>query len=216
MKTFKEYYDKGIDHELNWLYSQKDKWWQKNVRYKNLITTGDYIETVNRLASWEKNDSSLFVNRTNVMNSEWSILFHMLGQALVDWCVENVDWENLWSCGIRIHRTLDGLSNVYNCSFSVNRYDFEQDKYFKVTDEADIEKFSGCRDFLCDMIDWFITKHGKNIPNDWNHFSFGLDDLMASCKYGMWVCSSDGYMNLGNERMTEDEKMLYDNYVECM
>ena len=45
---------------------------------------GDYLKGTKFLSRDEKNDASLFINRTNVKNSEWSILFSMLGQVLVD------------------------------------------------------------------------------------------------------------------------------------
>ena len=176
--------------------------------------SGDYIETVHFLTIDEKNDSSLFHNHTNVKNSEWGILFSMLGQALVDWCRENVDWKNLWSFGFTIKRSLDGCSNLYDCSYSVNDYDSVNKMMVEVTDENRLEQFSGCFDFLCDLVDEFLTRQGKNIPNDWNRFNFGLDCLMESCEWGEWISASDGYMYLGN--FVEGEDGGYTEYVECM
>jgi len=212
MRTFKEYYKKALDEHLTWLSNQTEQWWKKD---KNdwLITKGDYIETVNLLTIDEKNDSSLFHNHTNVKNSEWGILFSMLGQALVDWCKENVDWNDLWSFGISIRRELNGCSSIYNCSHSVNKYDFVNKECIKVVDEDELARYDSCQDFLCDLVDEFLTRCGKNIPNDWNYFSFGLDDLGNSCKWGEWVSASDGYMNLGNFNENDKE---YDEYVECM
>lgn len=212
MRTFKEYYDLGMEHHLKWLSWQKDQWW-KNKDHSWRTVKGDYIETVHFLTDDEKNDSSLFHNHTNVKNSEWGILFDMLGQALIDWCRENTDCKKLWSFNFKIKREIDGCSSFYNCSYSVNNYDFVNKEWIEEDDEYVIEKFGDCQDFLLGIVDEFLSRHGKNIPNDWNHFSFGLDSLMTSCQYGEWVCDSDGYMNLGNyDEKTEE----YDEYVECM
>ena len=213
MKSYKEYYKFGLEDHLKWLSYQKTEWWKDKKSFEYLSPKGDYIETVNILSVDEKNDSSLFHNHTNVKNSEWGILFTMLGQALVDWCRENVEWKDLWSFGIEINRVVIDLSNVYDCEFSVKRYDLEKHQWYKETDENVLKQFDGCRDFLLSIVDEFLTIHGKDVPNDWNYFSFGLDSLMDSCKWGEWVCSSDGYINLGN--YNEDTKE-YENFVECM
>lgn len=212
MRSFKEYYDLAMREHIVWLSNQKEEWWKKDKDDK-LNPLGDFIETVSFLSIDEKNDSSLFYNHTNVKNSEIGILFAMLGQALVDWCCENVEWKNLWYFGISINRSIDGCSNVYDCSFSVNKYDFVNRERIDVVDEDELKKFDGCDDFLCDLVDTFMSIHGKDIPNDWNYFSFGLDSLMDSCKCGGWIFASDGYMNIGNLDENTDE---YDEYVECM
>lgn len=212
MRTFKEYYDLAMEQHLKWLSYQKNQWW-KNKDHSWRTVKGDYIETVHFLTDDEKNDSSLFHNHTNVKNSEWGILFDMLGQALIDWCRDNSDWDTLWSFNFSIKRSIDGCSNIYDCSHSVNNYDFVNKTVVKVEEENVLERYKSCSEFLCDLVDWFITKHGKDIPNDWNHFSFGLDDLRNSCKWGEWICASDGYMNLGNYDEKTDE---YEEYVECM
>lgn len=201
MKTYKEYYQLAKEGHLSWLDSQKEKWWTMGD-LKELHTQGDYIETVKFLTLNEKNDASLFTNHTNVRNSEWSILFHMLGQALVDWMNENGKGNNLWSFGFEMNRVVDGTTDVYHCPFYVKAvvpttYDYEED-IKKIEDEKELDEYSGCRDFLCDLVDRFISDHKVNLPLDWNYFSFGLDSLYSSCEYGMWVCASDGYLNFGN------------------
>ena len=95
MRTYNEYYQFGLDDELDWKSKEKDEWWRKEEYKNDLELKGEYLETITPLSEEEKNDSPLFKNHTNVKNSEWSILFGMLGQALVDWCVENGKQENL-------------------------------------------------------------------------------------------------------------------------
>ena len=214
MRSFKEYYKLGLEHHLKWLYNQKEEWWKDKKSFEYLSPKGDYIETVNILSVDEKNDASLFINHTNVKNSEWSILFSMLGQAIVDWCRENVEWKDLWSAGISIHKEMEGCSPFYLCSHYVNNYDSVNKMSVEVTDEDELKKYEGMCDFLCEMVEWFFTRHGKDIPNDWNRFSFGLDSLMDSCEWGEWVCSSDGYINLGN--FVEGEDGGWTDFVECM
>ena len=92
MKTYKEYYQIGLDEYLNWKSKQKGEWWRKNLtkqQKSDLELKGEYLETITPLSEEEKNDSPLFKNRTNVKNSEWDILFSMLGRALGAWKMEN-------------------------------------------------------------------------------------------------------------------------------
>jgi len=220
MKTYKEYYQIGLSHHLDWKSKQDEEWWKNKNDFGYLEVKGDFIETVKFLSIDEKNDASLFINTTNVKNSEWNILFSMLGQALVDWCVENVSWKNLWSVHFQIKRSIDenGM-NFYVPTISVENFKLEKtgkykwQKSEKETSERKLKKFDECNDFLCKLVVEFIESHGVDIPNDWNDFSFGLDSLSESCKWGEWVCASDGYMNLGNYNVEEGE---YDQFVECM
>ena len=213
MRTYKEYYQFGLNEHLDWKSKQEEEWWRNKNEYDYLKTKGDYIETVNYLTIDEKNDASLFVNTTNVKNSEWDILFSMLGQALVDWCRENVDYNNLWSFDFRVDRYIEDGQVFYVPTFKVTNFT-PKDNWPETAEETNEEKlnvFDGCRDFLLDLVIQFIESQGKDIPNDWNCFSFGLDSLYQSCKWGEWVCSSDGYMNLVNVNGVE-----YDQFVECM
>ena len=213
MRTFKEYYQLGLRHHINWKSMQDEEWWKNRDDFGYMETKGDYIETVNFLTIDEKNDSSLFINATNVKNSEWGILFDMLGQALVDWCVENVDYSHLWSFDFRIDKYFEDGKIFYVPSFKVTNFQFKNSwtQTIEETDENKLKVFEGCSDFLLDLVTRFIESHGKNIPNDWNYFSFGLDSLYSSCEWGKWVCDSDGYINLSNVNGEE-----YDQFVECM
>lgn len=216
MKTYKEYYQFGLNEHLDWKSRQDEEWWKNKDDYRYLDTKGDYIETVRLLTVDEKNDSSLFTNATNVKNSEWGILFSMLGQALVDWCRENVSYKKLWNFGFRIDRGVDDGKSFYVPSFTVRKLVSSEDKWIKPeeeTDEKKLKKFEKCADFLFGLVTEFIERNGNNIPNDWNYFSFGLDCLYESCKWGEWVCSSDGYMNLANYNEETNE---YDEFVACM
>ena len=215
MKTIKEYYDQALTEQQTWIAQQKTKWWMHRFvsGRKVLGRKGDYIESVKFISDMKKNDVPLFHNHTNVKNSEWCILMDMLGAALVDWCKENVDWKNLWSVSTVIKRNIDSCSNIYDCSIKVNNVDEKNRIPVQVTDDKDLEKFGELIDVFTEMFDWFITKQGKNIPNDWNKFTFSLDDLMESCKWGKWVSDSDGYMHLGY--YNEKSGRLTD-FVECM
>ena len=214
MKTYKEYYQIGLSHHLDWKSKQEEEWWRRNELKGKLNLEGDYIETINVLSEYEKNDSSLFTNHTNVKNSEWCILFSMLGQALVDWCRENVDYENLWSFGVQFKRGINeyGATN-YIPEITVKKMK-EKTGIEEITDETVLKKFEDCEFELCRLVDTFLYSHGKNIPNDWNIFSFGLDSLYESCKWGEWICASDGYMTFGN--LSDPDKRMYDEYVLCM
>ena len=80
-------------------------------------------------------------------------------------------------------------------------------------DEKRNELFDGLDDFLCDLFDRFLEDNMPDVPLDWNWFSFSLDSLTESVKYGEWVPASDGSMNFGNYN---EETKEYDEYVECM
>ena len=213
MRTYKEYYQIGLDNHLDWKSKQKDEWWRTNQHKGYLELKGEYLETITPLSEEEKNDSSIFKNHTNVKNSEWDILFSMLGQALVDWCVENGKQENLWSFSIKVKRVVDGIEDLYIPSFNVKYYSTDNQVVQNLEDESKREGFVGCQDFLFELISEFLERNKRDLPLDWNMFWFGLDDLMSSCKYGVWVSDSDGYMSLTS---VDDENKKNELYVECM
>ena len=213
MRTYKEYYQIGLDDHLDWKSKQKNEWWRAKQHKGNLELKGEYLETITPLSEEAKNDSSLFENHTNVKNSEWSILFSMLGQALVDWCVENGKQENLWAFSIKVKRVVDGIEDLYIPSFKVKCYIPDSQYIENLEDESKREGFVGCQDFLLGLISEFLEKNKRDLPLDWNMFCFSLDDLTASCEYGEWVSDSDGYMNLSSVDEKNNECELY---VECM
>ena len=213
MRTYKEYYQIGLDNYLDWKSKQKDEWWRKEQYKNDLELKGEYLETITPLSEEEKNDSPLFNNYTNVKNSEWSILFSMLGQALVDWCVENGKQENLWSFSIKVNRAVDGVEDIYIPSFKVKYYLPDTQVVENIEDESKREGFVGCQDFLFELISEFLERNKRDLPLDWNTFWFGLDDLESSCKYGVWTPASDGYMDLAS---VDDENKENELYVECM
>jgi hypothetical protein len=212
MKNYKEYYKFGVNEHNTWLSEQDEEWWKKPTVFNkdNLTLEGDYIETIQPLDVNKKNDSSIFVNHTNIKNSEWCILTSMLGQALIDWCMENNE-NKLWSFNIKINKIIDNNDSLYDCSFGVRRYLDNSYECPRIEDDETLKKFQGCCDFLCDLVIEFIEKNGKDIPNDWNVFSFSLDDLMTSCEFGKWVAASDCYLGLGS-----DNDDTYNEFVVSM
>ena len=213
MKTYKEYYQIGLNKHLDWKSKQKDEWWRKEEYKNDLELKGEYLETITPLSEKEKNDSSIFKNHTNVKNSEWGILFSMLGQALVDWCVENGKQENLWSFSIKVKRVVDGIDDLYIPSFNVKYYFPDAQVVNSLEDESKREGFVGCQDFLLGLISEFLERNKRDLPLDWNMFCFGLDDLESSCRYGVWTPASDGYMDLAS---VDDENKKSELYIECM
>lgn len=213
MRSYREYYHLALEEQKEWLADpqQADGWWKKNEfdRLKNFTVKGDFLPGVKFLTIDQKNDVSCFVNHTNVKNSEIDMLFFMLGQALIDWCVENGKTE-FWSFDLSVNRALDGLTEYYVPSIKVSVPAGEYG-YDIISDKKELKKWDECGNFLCDIIWEFIHTHRHDIPNDWNNICFGLDDLPASVKAGEWVCFSDGYINMGCK--TNDD---YDVYVECM
>ena len=213
MRTYKEYYQFGLDDELDWKSKQKDEWWRTKEQKGDLKLKGEYLETATPLSEEEKNDSSFLKNHTNVKNSEWSILFTMLGQALIDWCVENGKQENLWSFSIKVNRVVDGVEDLYIPSFNVKHYNPDTQVVKRLEDKSKREEFVGCQDFLLGLVSEFLERNKRDLPLDWNMFYFGLDDLETSCKYGVWTPASDGNMNLASVDEKNNECEIY---IECM
>ena len=215
MRTYKEYYQFGLDEHLDWKSKQKCEWWRAKLtkqQKSDLELKGEYLETITPLSEEEKNDSSIFKNHTNVKNSKWGILFSMLGQALVDWCVENGKQENLWSFSIKVKRVVDGIDDLYIPSFNVKYYFPDTQIIKNIEDESKQEWFVGCQDFLLGLISEFLEENKRGLPLDWNMFHFHLDDLENSCGCGKWVPVSDGYMDLIS---IDEENNKCEVYVEC-
>ena len=213
MKTYKEYYQFGLNDELDWKSKQKDEWWRAKQYKGDLKLKGEYLETITPLSEEEKNDSSFFKNHTNVKNSEWSILFTMLGQALIDWCVENGKQENLWSFSIKVKRVVDGVEDLYIPSFNVKYYNPDTQVVKRLEDKSKREGFVGCQDFLLGLVSEFLEMNKRDLPLDWNMFYFSLDALETSCEYGVWLPVSDGHMNLASVDEKNNECEIY---LECM
>lgn len=222
MKSYREYYDLATQHEMEWYRDQKEEWWRKdeapqeyndeNFHWKRdtLDVRGEYLETTRIKSKHERNDASIIENHTNVNNWEWGILFSMLGQALIDWLIEN-GHTDLWSFSFHIDRKIDGLNDVFEISHTVKEFDYEKKHWVKCEDEVELLDFAPCSQFLTDIVCEFISRQGNDIPLDWNWFGFGLDELMTSCKYGEWVPASDGSLGFGC-RHDKD----YDEFVSCL
>ena len=213
MRTYTEYYLFGLDEHLDWKSKQKDEWWRAKQYKGDLELKGEYLETATPLSEEEKNDSSFFKNHTNMKNSKWNILFTMLGQALIDWCVENGKQENLWSFSIKVKRVVDGVEDLYIPSFNVKYYDSDNQVVKRLEDKSKREGFVGCQDFLLGLVSEFLEMNKKDLPLDWNMFYFGLDALETSCEYGKWLPVSDGHMNLASVDEKNNECEIY---IECM
>ena len=213
MRTYKEYYQIAQEQHLAWKSKQKDEWWRAKQNKDELDLKGEYLETITPLSEEEKNDSPLFENHTNVKNREWGILFSMIGQALVDWCVENGKQENLWSFSIKVKRVIDGIEDFYIPSFNVKYYFPDTQVVKSLEDESKWEEFVDCQDFLLGLISEFLENNKRDLPLDWNMFCFGLDDLESSCRYGIWTSASDGNMDLAS---VDDESKDSKIYVRCM
>jgi len=224
MRTYREYYNLGLERHNQWLSWQKNEWWKendgvyeykdKNFKYRkdHLDIQGDYLETVNFKSRSERNNSSIFDNHTNVTNREWDILFDMLGQALIDWCVENKQTE-IYAYELEINRVLDGNTDTLDYLHVIKTLK-DNHCWEWCNDEKVLKKFEECSGFLTDIIYRFISEQGKDIPNDWNYFAFGLDSISVSCEYKEWTPESDGSMTFGCYHMVDGDEEL-DTYVHC-
>lgn len=213
MRTYKEYYNLANKQELEWYRNQTEEWWREDEKpytRDSLNIKGDYLETVRIKSKYERNNSSIVKNHTNINNWEASILFSILGQALIDWLIENKH-TNVWSFGFNIERTIDGTNDLFEISYKVRYFDYDKEHWVKCEDEDELLKFAPCAQFLTDIVYEFISRQGYDIPLDWNRFGFGLDELTTSCKYGEWCCFSDGSMGLGCRYGKG-----YDQYIECL
>ena len=206
MRTYKEYYKIAIEQENDWHYNQTDTWWRRGEDAKrDFDEEGEYMETVNTISVADKNDVPVFTNHTNIKNSEWSRLHHILVQALIDWLNENKK-SHLYSFTLKLFRRVDYPNNAYEIEYSAQKIESE---YPIDINDPELQE---CADFLCDLIAEFTESHLNDIPLDWNVLSFYIDSLRHSCKCKEWCSYSDSYLQIGNQD-SEDE---YTSYVVSM
>ena len=70
MKTYKEYYQIGLDEHLDWKSNQKDEWWRAKQNKDELDLKGEYLETITPLSEEEKNQVSHRGNALRLMKEE--------------------------------------------------------------------------------------------------------------------------------------------------
>ena len=206
MRTYKEYYAIAVKQENDWYYNQTDAWWRRDEDAKrDFDEEGEYMETVNKISIADKNDVPVFTNHTNIKNSEWSRLHHILVQALIDWLNENKK-DNLYGFTLKLFREVDCINNIYEIEYGTQKI---EDEYPVDINDPELQE---CADFLCDLVAEFIETHLNDIPLDWNSLSFYIDALEHSCKCNEWCAYSDSYLNVGNT----DFKDEYTSYVLSM
>lgn len=206
MKTYREYYALAVKEENIWYHNQTDTWWRRDESTKHdFDIKGDYIETVNAISIADKNDVPIFVNHTNLKNSELTRLHYILSQALIDWLNENKK-DNLYSFTLKLFRNVDCIDNIYEIEYSAQKIESE---YPIDTNDPELQE---CADFLCDLVEEFVESHSNNIPLDWNALSFYIDSLEHSCRCNGWCSYSDSYLNIGNS----DFEDKYTSYVVSM
>lgn len=190
MRSYKEYYKMGFGYYQDWYWANQDfDWWKYRPEMEdNLNIIGDYLESTYFLDPDVKCDASVIENHTNVRNSEWCILFNMIGRIVIDYHKENSLTDSYeYSCNIDIELN-DDFSRTYK---------------FDAGDQLSL--------FICDILDEFLSSHKNNIPNDLNYFKFYMDGIYHSVNYGYWTSASDAYMSLGYQGDDDRER-----YVECM
>ena len=209
MKTYREYYALAVKEENIWYRNQTDTWWRCDESTKHdFDIKGDYIETVNTISIADKNDVSIFVNHTNLKNSELTRLHYILSQALLDWLNENKK-SNLYSFTLKLFRRVDYPNNAYEIKYRAQKIEDETDECLVDIEDPELQE---CADFLCDLVEEFVESHSNNIPLDWNALSFYIDSLEHSCRCNGWCSYSDSYLNIGNS----DFEDKYTSYVVSM
>lgn len=209
MRTYREYYAIAIKQENDWYYNQPDAWWRCDESTKlAFVTKGDYIETTRMISAADKNDVPIFINHTNLKNSEWSRLHYILSQALIDWLNENKK-SHLYSFTLNLFRDVDCNNNIYEIKYGAQKIEAETDECPVDIDDPELQE---CANFLCGLVEEFVETHSNNIPLDWNVLKFSIDSLRKSCKSGWWSTYSDSYFNIGNTNPANG----YTSYVVSM
>ena len=209
MRSYKEYYALAVKQENDWYYNQTDAWWRRDESTKHdFDIKGDYIETVNTISIADKNDVPIFINHTNLKNSEWTRLHYILTQALIDWLNENKK-SHLYSFTLNLFRDVDCNNNIYEVRYGAQKIEAETDECPVDIDDPELQE---CADFLCGLVEEFVESHSNNIPLDWNVLKFSIDSLRKSCKSGWWSTYSDSYFNIGNINPADG----YTSYVVSM
>lgn len=195
MRTYREYYAIAVKEENVWYRNQTDTWWRCDESTKlSFVTKGDYIETTRMISAADKNDVPIFVNHTNLKNSEWTRLHYILSQALIDWLNENKK-SHLYSFTLNLFRDVDCNNNIYEIKYGAQKIEAKTDECPVDIDDPELQE---CANFLCGLVEEFVETHSNNIPLEWNVLKFSIDSLGKSCKSGWWSTYSDSYFNIGN------------------
>lgn len=195
MRTYREYYALAVKQENIWYRNQTDTWWRCDESTKlSFVTKGDYIETTRMISATDKNDVPIFINHTNLKNSELTRLHYILSRALIDWLNENKK-SHLYSFTLNLFRDVDCNNNIYEIKYGAQKIEAETDECPTDIDDPELQE---CANFLCGLVEEFVETHSNNIPLDWNVLKFSIDSLRKSCKSGWWSTYSDSYFNIGN------------------
>lgn len=191
MRTYDEYYKLCQEQcEFSLLTSEKihGKNWWKNYN-SNLNTPNDY-DFIKPLV--DKNDAPIIKNITNVYNSEWSILHHMLSQMVIDYIKNNKIEDDIYSYSININ--LDKPNKRW--SIFLKKYDFESIHLPEsepydfpscdlIADENVIRKFDSLNILIYNYVVKFINKNKKDIPEMTNNINFSIDGISDGLEFGL-------------------------------
>lgn len=190
MKTYDEYYklcQKQCEHTLirgEQLYGKN--WWKKYNHSFTTVGEHDFIKPLNN-----KYDAPLIKNITNVYNSEWSILHHIISQMVIDYFKENQIDNDIYSYSININ--LDKPHKRW--SIYLRKSDFEsivlpESEPFDfpscdfIADENVIRKFDSLNILIYNNVVRFINDNRDNIPEMTNNINFAIDNIKDGLEYG--------------------------------
>lgn len=187
---YNEYY--GILKERCWGMIEKredehgEKFWHKGGI--------DYEDEINNMP--------ITINKTNVENSEWKILHHMIVQYLIDCVLKHeidVDAFNDYSINIDLH---NGewkfyINNVekLNIGFPDSDIDYSIDVVSSIDDEKVLDECERLNHIIYLFVTEFIRKHGEKLGY-YNMFYFSFDNIKESIKKGRYDIESDSSLSL--------------------
>lgn len=220
MKSYEEYYKSCKKQcEISLVKSESmygKNWWKK---LNNNYSFGDNYEMMKPLS--DKNDSPIVKNITNVYNSEWVILHHILSQMVIDYIKEYEINDDIFSYSISIcfndpqKRWTMYLKKYEYETISLPEsepYDFPS--YSFIGDETIIRKFDTLNVQIYNYVERFFKDNDKDIPQITNVVDFSIDDIHSSVEYGVWCPASDSNMSVGWDR--DGDNKVDEILVVCM
>ena len=185
MKTYHKYYEETKNDCLSNLKTDSSLW-------KKKLTISDGV-----------NDMYIIENKTQVPNSEWVTLHHVLVQLLIDYVKEHPLKNEVYTYGVEID-LIDGkwkifLNDQINVGISIpdSDIDYHICESECVSDQEIIDSYDELTEKIFFFICKFMSDRRKKLTGLMlNKVFFNMDDIDCSLKLGKWAPETDSSMTI--------------------